>query len=180
MGGVKQVQPVLLFCGVIAAPSVHMADVLQELQAEFGVIDKESVDIPFTFTDYYQPEMGDGLIRKFLSFADLIDPGSLADIKLATNRIEDRHCVERDGVLCRMVNLDPGYLCASRIVLATTKDFAHRIYLREGIYAEVTANFRKDGMTFHPWSYPDFQSEAYQAVFLGMRKAYLARVSAAG
>jgi hypothetical protein len=73
----------------------------------------------------------------------------------------------------RTINLDPGYICASRLVLATTKDFSHRIYLRDGIYAEASLMFQKNGISVFPWTYPDYQSEQYRPMLLAMRERYM-------
>jgi len=102
-----------------------------------------------------------------------MDPGQLAGIKLATNAIEDSMAVNADGKISRTVNLDPGYITASNLVLATTKDFSHRVYIGQGIYAEVTLNFRKGGCVFFEWTYPDFKSGKYTSFFLEIRRRYM-------
>jgi hypothetical protein len=142
----------------------------------FGPADLESDPISFDFTEYYRDEMGEDLLRQFVSFADLIDPGRLASTKIRTNALERELAAEETGRWKRRVNLDPGYLTAANVVLATTKDFAHRVYLGQGIYAEVTLNFRKDGVTHFEWTYPDYRSGAYDAFFLNVRRRYLAAV----
>lgn len=174
MAEIRQAAPVKLICGLIA---VGEPDVLRKaaeaLTAAFGEADLVSDPIPFDFTPYYQAEMGEGLVRQFFSFARLIDPGDLAAIKRATNAIEERFLragSERSG---RRVNLDPGYVTAAKLVLATTKDFAHRIYLRDGIYAEVTMAFRKSGVAVFDWTYPDFRSGRYTEFFLEVRRRYM-------
>ena len=177
MGDVKNITPVKFFSGIIAVNAESVAVAVSELTKLYGAIDDESEIIPFTFTDYYTPEMGDGLLRKFVCFAKMIDPGDIVDIKLKTNDIEAKYAISRNGQTVRTINLDPGYLCASRLVLATTKDFSHRIYIGKGIYGEVTLNFCKDGFRTHPWTYPDFKSEAYQNFFLKVRGKYLQAIA---
>ena len=94
-------------------------------------------------------------------------------MKLKTNAVEEKYMIERDGAKCRTLNLDPGYLNASRLILATAKDFSHRIYLGKGIYAEITLNFGKTGIATLPWTYPDFKTAEYQAFVIKIREAYL-------
>ena len=177
MGTTKQPEPVKFFCGIIAVDEETITMAKARLKNLFGKIDIQSDIIPFNFTEYYRQEMGDKLLRQFVCFAELIDPGRIAGIKQETNRLEEEFSTARNGLSCRRANLDPGYLCASRIILATTKDFSHRIYLEKGIYAEVTLNFRKDGMTYHPWTYPDFKSEFYRAFFMMARREYMTEIA---
>jgi len=173
MGNVRQVKPVKTFCGIIATDSKTISRAREALIPLLGKIDNESELIEFNFTDYYEAEMGQGLLRQFVSFHGLMDPGQLAGIKLATNAIEDSMAVNADGKISRTVNLDPGYITASNLVLATTKDFSHRVYIGQGIYAEVTLNFRKGGCVFFEWTYPDFKSGKYTSFFLEIRRRYM-------
>jgi hypothetical protein len=118
--------------------------------------------------------MGDGLTRNFVSFRRVFDPGSLADAKLATNRIERELADKTGDTFRRRVNLDPGYVTAAKLVLATTKDFSHRVYLRDGIYAEVTLQFGSGGPRAQPWTYPDFASGAYSEFLMKVRRRSMA------
>jgi hypothetical protein len=126
---------------------------------------------PFDDTDYYGPEMGDGLRRRFLCFAGGFDPADLADAKLRTNEVEAELAVERDGRTARRVNLDPGYVTGAKLVLASAKDAGHRVYLRDGIHAEVTLAFRRASCARFPWTYPDFRSGRYDAFLLKVRES---------
>jgi hypothetical protein len=171
MGDTRRAERVKLICGMISADEALMNQVEAELAGRFGNIDLRSDLTPFDYTDYYEKEMGAGLLRRFVSFAVLIDPGELADIKLFTNVIEDRMAHGRGK---RAINLDPGYVTAAKLVLATTKDFAHRMYLRDGIYAEVTLNFRKSGPVFFDWTYPDFKSGRYNEFLSAARNMVMA------
>jgi len=123
---------------------------------DFGPVADRSADIPFDFTDYYRAEFGDNLARRWLGFHLPCSPVLLASAKLATGVIE-REC-GRDGR--RRVNLDPGLLTFHNLVLASTKDHAHRIYLRDGIFAELTLLYRDGGWEPLPWTYPDYRTEA--------------------
>jgi hypothetical protein len=176
MGKAEAAAPVKLFCGIIAAGEDLFGPVRQALEARFGEIDAESPSIPFRFTEYYAEDMGGGLIRRFVSFRDLADPGGLADVKLATNRLEEEFAVSSSAGPRRRVNLDPGYVTLAQVVLATTKNFGHRIYLRDGIYAEVTLNFLRHAWRAREWTYPDYRSEEYQRFFLAVRERYEAQI----
>ena len=139
----------------------------------FGSIDYRSPLIPFDQTDYYEKEMGSPLERKFVSFKNLISPEEISKIKLLTNSIEKRLSRKEKGMLKRKVNIDPGYISDAKLVLATTKDFSHRIYLGRGIYAEVTLLWKKRGFEPSDWTYPDYRTDAYCAFFETLRQRYI-------
>ncbi len=120
----------------------------------------------FAWTDYYCPEMGLRIFRRYLVFVRLFDPSRLAGIKLETNRVETS--LAMDGR--RLVNLDPGMLGAGRFYLATTKDRAHRIPLSEGIYTELTLIFEKGQFRALPWTYPDWASQPVREMLARWRK----------
>ena len=121
---------------------------------------------PFHYTTYYDNEMGQGIRRQTAGFLTLVAPGSLPDTKLRTNEIEIS--LSRDGK--RQVNIDPGLLSPERFVLATGKDFAHRIYLRDGIYADLTLIYRKGAYTPLPWTYPDYRDPEFLHYLEVLRK----------
>jgi hypothetical protein len=144
---------------------------------EWGTIDFESALLPFTHTPYYAKEFGVGLVRRIWSFQNLIDPGELAAIKIRTNELEQRSTL--DGQ--RRVNLDAGYVSLAKLVLATTKNHGHRIYIGKrpeavGIYAEVTLQYRN--RAFRPWecTYPDYATPDYCTLFEAIRKQYVAQL----
>lgn len=126
----------------------------------------------FDYTDYYNEEFGSPLKRQFISFKKLINPDELAGIKVATNRLEKKLSHNSS----RIINIDPGYLDMAKLVLATTKDYKHRIYLSKGIYAEVT--LRYENKTFQPWewSYPDYRTAQYLAIFNQIRQIYSSQI----
>jgi len=126
--------PVKLFVATLHQSDFHLDPVAKTLQDRFGEIDYVSEDFPFQDTDYYAAEMGTRLFRRFLSFATLIDPADLAAVKLVTNSVEDDHRSESG----RKVNLDPGTIDFYKVVLASTKFGGQKVYLRDGIYADMT------------------------------------------
>jgi hypothetical protein len=174
MGDKRNVEPVKLVCGMISADERLIRQTEQEMEGMFGAIDIRSELFPFNYTDYYSSEMGVGLLRKFVSFDRPIDPMRLASIKIETNGIERKLAVQTVDSIKRRINLDPGYVTPVKLVLATTKDFAHRIYLGDGIYAEVTLNFKKNGCAFFEWTYPDFKSGIYVPFLLEARRKIMA------
>ena len=185
MGEILTPPRVKLFSGIISRYPELFDTAEKALAGEFGPIDLKSAPIPFNFTDYYTKEMGAPLIRGFFSFRDLITPDELSRIKIWTNRMEHeigasypsdvpRPTFRTLSPSGRSVNLDPGYLDKSKMVLATTKDYNHRIYLKDGIYVEVTLQYRtKEGFKPFPWTYPDYQTKPYLDFFNRMREIYV-------
>lgn len=147
---------------------------LAELGELFGLADCVSGELLFDRTRYYAREMGWPLHRRFVSFGSLVPPERLVDIKLETNRLEQRGL--REG--CRRVNIDPGILSAERLVLATGKNYAHRIYLSRGIYAELTLLFRRGSYQPLPWTYPDYADPRTIDFFNGVRERYMRQLRA--
>lgn len=170
MGTPVKPDPVKLFVGMLSRSPGLLDEVEGMLVETFGETDVRSADLAFDFTDYYTDSMGDGLLRRFVSFAGLIDPGELAEVKLRTNEMEEAFAGRSDAKVSRPVNLDPGYLTPAKVVLATTKNQAHRVCLRGGIYAEVTLSYHKGCYEPNPWTYPDYRTEAYREFFAGMRE----------
>lgn len=178
MGQVKSYPPVKLIAGLIVQAETFFEQAEEKLRAKFGEIDLFSQVMPFDYTSYYAAEMGENLKRKFISFQRLIRPEDLSDIKLTTNLIEEQLALPLDKK--RRVNIDPGYVSASKMVLASTKDHSHRLYLNKGIFAEITLKFANK--TFQPWewTYPDYKAEAYIEVFNRIRKIYMSQLKEMG
>ena len=143
---------------------------VKDLCLDFGEADFTSNKLPFHFTDYYTKEMGEDLFRRFITFKDLIFIPRLPDIKLATNRIEEKYA---DPAGNRRVNIDPGYFCMEHVILATTKGYAHRPYLRDGIYADLTLIYRNRSFQPLEWTYPDYRQEEVIGLFNQFRKKYV-------
>lgn len=164
-----------LICGIIGGEEAIFSNTEEKLSILFGAVDLVSPFFPFDITDYYEKQMGMDLKRKFISFKKLIRPEKLSRIKLATNRLEDEI---RDELRSsrRVVNIDPGYVLPSSLVMATAKNFAHRIPLQHGIYAHLEFLFGKDKVKSLPWTYPDYKSKGYQAFFLEVRRTYLSQL----
>jgi len=170
MGTIGDAQPVKLFVGMLAARPQRLADAERRLVGEFGSVDLSSPVLPFEQTEYYREQMGPDLKRKFLGFERLIRPEALVEAKRITNNLEKDLASDVDAGPVRPVNLDPGYLAFAKVVLATTKDFSHRVYLGGGIYAEVTLRYRRGRYEPWEWTYPDYRTPEYGAFFLEMRE----------
>ena len=167
--------PVKLICGVIASKEIVIFDTVEKLVQMYGKVDLESPLVPFDLTDYYEKQMGKNLGRKFFSFERLIPPERLSSIKLETNRLEDQ-IQEEHKDKSRIINIDPGYLTTASLIMATAKNFAHRVPLRDGIYAHLEFLFGKDEVRLLDWTYPDFENEDYQKFFCKARRIYLSQI----
>ena len=174
MGTIRKPHKVKLIVGLLSndIPAIEKATAL--LKRAFGRTDFESALLEFTHTDYYEGEMGKALKRKFLSFAKLSRLDHICASKLRTDRLEKTFM--RAGR--RTVNIDPGYVDCSKLVLFSTKDYTHRIYLEKGLFAEVTLFYK--GRTFNswPWTYPDYASAPYIDIFNSIREIYKKGTSA--
>ena len=159
---------VMLFMGVLSTKGFP-SSLRERLEEAFGPIAAVSDPFPFSFTDYYVPEMGEGIERFFISFSRLISPDSLVDAKAITNEVE-REWREEGG---RKINLDPGTLSEANIVLATTKNRAHRIAIGKDMYAELTLMYQNHCYQAFPWTYADYRSQKVQDILLSFRKDYL-------
>ena len=170
MADVKKHPPVKLFFGLLISDMEVMPDALHRLQTDFGKIELKSELRPFTHTDYYNKEMGSNIHRMFMATCDLIDMSELPDIKLYTNRIEMMFAGEETKN--RRINIDPGYLLYERFVLASGKNFSHRIYIGSAIYADLTLIYQRGKFEKLPWTYPDYADEPMVAFLSQVRKKY--------
>jgi len=171
LGEIRQTLPVKLFVSVLTSIPSTLPEVESALVAQFGSVDLRSEAFAFDSTHYYDHQMGTPISRCLLSFANLISPELLPGIKRETNRIE-ANLTGRFPAVERPVNLDPGYLEESKIILASTKNFYHRIFIAEGIYAEVTMHWQGNQWGSFPWTFPDFRSGRYDEFFSSLRRTY--------
>jgi hypothetical protein len=175
MGQIRQAEPVKLFVGMLSAYPGAFADAESALEEALGPVDLRSDLFAHEFTEYYRDEMGHPLVRLFVSFANLVEPARLVAIKTLTNEVEARMAAEGDWPVVRPMNLDPGYIAPSKLILASTKDYSHRIHLNEGIYAEVTLLYVRGTWQKLPWTYPDYQTAAYHDFFTKVRTRLMAQ-----
>lgn len=162
---------VKLICGLISSREDLLAQACQKLDALWGPIDICSEIYPFDLTAYYEPEMGKSLLRRFVAFDQPVLPDVLAEVKRKTNEIEDEFAACFPEVARRPINLDPGYITEANLVLASMKNFSHRIYLSQGVYAEVTLLYRKGHWEKLAWTFPDYGSGRYDEFLTNARHA---------
>jgi hypothetical protein len=163
---------VLLFCSILFSDTAPVDDALSALKNSFGEFVYKSEPMPFSFTSYYEEELGSPLQRIFLAFDTLVHRDCMPAVKIRTNEIETE-LMEGDK---RTVNLDPGILSLENVNLATTKPYSHRIYLKEGVWAEVTLIYRNKSYQALEWTYPDYASKELIRMFHDLREIYKRRV----
>jgi len=169
MGDTVMFTKTALVMGVLCSHQGGFAALLDRLRTEYGPIAHMAGPFPFTFTTYYDDEMGTPIDRYFIMFNNLVDPASLASIKQVTNSIEHEYALEGK----RKLNLDPGLLSAGNFILATRKNRSHRVPLSDGMYAEVTLMYMDKAFQSFPWTYADYKSEQFKALFKDFRREYL-------
>lgn len=178
MGAIHSPASVLLLVAASSRYPDALTWSLAKTEQRFGKAKRVSNAFTFTETDYYTPTMGTDLLKQFWALGT-IDPGDLASIKRQTNEWEAECAALKRHPETRPLNLDPGYLTPAKLVLASTKDHAHRIYLSGGIYAEVTLSYRGGEWQSLPWTYPDYQRADYHAFFSQCRELVLPRSKSA-
>lgn len=174
MGIFRKPSAVTLITSIIAGDDILRDKAIAILERKLhNRVSYRSARLDFSHTTYYNEEMGTPLTRIVLAFAKPISPGTAYRTKIATNAIEARLAQGSR----RRVNIDPGYLDLGKLVLFSTKDHAHRIYLNDGVYAEVTLYFKNGSYVPWPWTYPDYASGEYLAIFNSLREAHKKAVS---
>ncbi len=157
------------FFGIIRAPDYPSGKAISLIREEFGPTDTHSPEYPFDMTDYYETEMGRGLIREFISLEAVSSPSSIVGMKTRAALIEQRLAGENG---CRPVNIDPGYMDCFKIVLASYKEGGQKIYLGEGIWADMTMYYKKGRWLPFPWTFPDFRDGRYDDYLTSLREKY--------
>ena len=164
----REPDPVKLIASIFTPKEDLIREVINELSLRYGPVDWESPPMFFDRTRYYEREMGWPLHRRFVSFEQLISPDYLVNVKLETNELESRYLQEGS----RLVNIDPGYIGLERLVLATGKNYVHRIYLGKGIYADLTLIYKKGSFRSLDWTYKDYANPKMIEMFNNVRKRY--------
>ncbi len=172
MGAIAEPKPVLLLLGAFSRHASALDWTRERAEVAWGPLALTSKVFSFDDTKYYEKTMGTNLKKRFFAFERLVDASLLPAIKLRTNEFEGRYRLENEHSEPRPLNLDPGYVTEAKLVLATTKDRDHRIYLARGIFAEVTLHYYHGNWERHPWTYPDYQSAGYHE-FLTQCRDYL-------
>ena len=169
MWQLTQPDKVKLIVAILAADKESLKLAEDAIETRIGRIEMQSESWPFDFTSYYKHEAGENIIRKLVAIESLICPGTLADLKLKTNEMEKQLASQLDSVMPRPVNLDPGYIEPSKLVLASAKNFAHRIYIGRQIWAEVTLIHEKGKWISMRYTFPDYKSGRYDEFLNAVR-----------
>lgn len=176
MGTPKEPRPAKYFVGLLSPNPALLDQVETDLTPVFGAVESRSETRPWLESQFYEREMGGGLLRRFIAFASVHSPGRLAEFKRRTQAIEERH---RDGASAgRRVNIDPGYLDAFKLVLASTKNASQRIYLDGGIFGEATLLYYNGGFHGLPYTYRDYLWPETLQFLTSVRASYLAQLRA--
>lgn len=162
----QQPAPAKLVTGMFMRRKELFGQAAAEMAASYGDVDLVSPWMPFDYTRYYEKEMGGPLLRRMIVFQRLIQQEELAAVKIKTNALEEKFQHQNK----RQMNIDPGYLLLGRFVLASGKNFSHRIYVGQGIYADLTLIYRHGAFQTLPWTYPDY-ADTPMTNFLGQVRA---------
>jgi hypothetical protein len=169
MGNIRPCGKVKLITGLISNDTALFDKVRRILEKRFrNPVDFESDTLDFKYTDYYNNEMGPGLKRRFLSFRKPVPLEGIEKVKLASNKIEKKFSVNNK----RRINIDPGYIDLSKLVLFSTKDYSHRIHVGKNIFAEVTLHFKDESFNAWPWTYPDYKTGEYLSILNSIRERF--------
>jgi hypothetical protein len=176
MGSPTLHPPVLLIMAVTSRYEEALSWAAERSSRAWGQLADRSEAFEFTETDYYRATMGGELRKQFLAFERPIDPARLPQMKLESGEWEEEYARLGRHPEPRPLNLDPGYLTAAKLVLASTKDHSHRLYLDQGIFAEVTLYFREGRWQHREWTYPDYRRDDFEAFFLRLRDHWQRRL----
>jgi len=165
----KKPDPVKLISSLFSPRKESIGEIINRLSDIYGPVDYTSPELVFDRTKYYAKEMGWPLYRRFFSFSKLIPADGLVEIKLKTNEIEKEYLIDGN----RTANIDPGYVSPERLILATGKNYIHRVYLSKGIYADLTLLYKRGTFVSLEWTYPDYAESKIIDMFNGIRKTYM-------
>ena len=172
MGEIIEARPVKLFIAITYHNSDLYQQTLNQLTDLFGSVEQAYHYDFAAYTNYYEEEMGSDLQKTIVSFNSLVEKDNSPQLKYISNEIEDQTANQQTYPAKRKVNIDPGYLTEAKVILLTTKNFAHRVYVGQGIFAEIALTYRKTGFSPNNWTYPDYRSEGVIQFFNEVREKY--------
>ncbi len=164
-----RIEPVKLFAAVLYREESSLEQARKLLSGTFGPEDYVSRPVLFDHTEFYREEMGEPLYRIFTSYSPLVHPQYLVTAKLEAGRIEQELAGSAGK---RRVNIDPGVLDYLKVVLASFKYQAQKIYLDRGVWADLILYYRKGGWAKFEWTFPDFKAGLYDRSLLEVRRIY--------
>ena len=176
MGTLRAPNPAKYFVGLLSSDGELLDSIEKDLSAVLGAIDARSNTLPWNLSRFYEDEMGVDLLRRFVSFRPLVSPGDLAEIKLQTHELERKYQLGVAPGSGRRINIDPGYLDLGKVVLASTKNAGHRIYLKSGIYGETTLLYYNGAFRACPYTYPDYLWAETLSFLISLRSRYLSQM----
>ena len=169
MGKIIEQPPVKLICGFMWNAAVDIRPAIQIIQQNWGRFDAKTPEFDFSHTQYYLDEFGDHLKKQYVSFERMVSIDDIPDIKILSNEIEERFI--HNG--SRSVNIDPGYVADAKILMATTKNLAHRTYIGKNIFADLQLIFRRQTYEPTPWTFADMREPRMIEFFNGVREKYI-------
>ncbi|HTU23911.1 MAG TPA: DUF4416 family protein [Pirellulales bacterium] len=175
MGSIRPTEPVLFIAAAFSRYPAALDWARAKTSAAWGAVALDSPRFAFDATDYYEPTMGQGIEKCFWAYEPLADPALLVERKLQANAWEEEYASQAGHAEPRPLNIDPGYLTQAKLVLASTKDHAHRIYLARGIFAEVTLFYKDRRWQERDWTFADYRRADYQAFFDECRRVLVER-----
>lgn len=164
----KTPEPVKFLLAITSNQEKMATTVLNEFKTDFGIVDSQSGVFPFNHTNYYEKEMGSGLSKEFYSFKVINEPEYLAQMKIKATEIEGNSLTGGN----RTVNIDPAYLELSKLVVASSKNFSHRIYIGKGVFGDIQLQYRAAKFIGNPWTYPDYLTSQSLSFFTKVRTIY--------
>lgn len=161
--------PVKLLVNLIYSSTAKLGKFLEQVGDDFGAIDCTSKEFPFSETDYYEKEMGPDLSRRLVCFKQMVGRDGLGRLKRVALTMEETFSNDRGQ---RTINIDPGLLTLENFVLASRKNFSHRLYLGEGVFAELTLVFKRGSFRPLEWTYPFYQRKEVIGFLNRVRERY--------
>ncbi len=168
MGKIKKPLPVKLIFSLLTNSEILITETIKEIEYNFGEVEEVSEKFTFNHTNYYEPEMGKNLFRRFVILKKLFPRENIAKVKIITNNIEEKFSINGK----RKINIDPGYLTLENFILFTTKNYTHRIYLEKGIYADLTLIYHRKQYNPLEWTYPDYAENSIRNYLKTIREKY--------
>jgi hypothetical protein len=173
MGQIVEPSKVKLIAALLWNESASIEEVYRRLEKEWGKIEARSAEYDFIHTGYYKDEFGERLMKQFVSFERLVDINLMPDIKIRSNQLEDEFVQGKN----RVVNIDPGYIANAKLVMPTTKNLPHRVYIGKNIYADLQLIYKKPSFQTILWTFADYKEPFNLEFFNKVRERYMEQLT---